>query len=193
MRVLYTNNRLMKYAALLCFLVLSFVTQAQKRYFAQNLIVGTSFTYIWDYSNFDRSVRYYDLTYHINTAVRLSKRLYWGFDGLFIRAGGTVVPYENYKMLGSVFQYDVLGNGEGGRWLIEVGYFRGDYCTCNKGNPEWPFRRAGINYLDVGFGGEIRLIKDLFLDIGFNRYYLLDKIPEKYSWTQYVLGLNYKF
>ena len=155
--------------------------------------MGTSVTYIWNNSNFDNAIIHNSTTFHINTAVRLSKKLYWGFDGQFIRAGGTIVPYENYKMLGTVLQYDVFEAKDEGRWLIEVGYFRGDYCTCNKGNPEWPFRKAGLNYLDIGIGGELRIIDDLYLDMGFNNYTIFNKILEKYNWTQYILGLNYKF
>ncbi|GAB4405578.1 MAG: hypothetical protein OHK0039_06700 [Bacteroidia bacterium] len=38
---------------------------------------------------------------------------------------------------------------------------------------------------------DVRLIGDLYLEMGFYNYHLFTDAPRKYNYTQYVLGLTY--
>ncbi len=128
---------------LLLFASLS-VNAQQERYFAKNMILGSSYTWIW-VNNLDPVATYlYDeYTWNTNLAVSLSKRVYLGLQLLNIRIIVKDEPSEKFNIYGLFAQYNMLRRTDH-RFFIETSINRGNYCTC--GDYE-PFIKENLYYL----------------------------------------------
>lgn len=155
---------------------------------------GTSFTYIWDYDDFSNIV-YREYTWNMNAAISFTNRFWLGVQAMptFTRNDfGGIIDRVNYSIIGVLAQYDYYVQD---RWKLyaETSYGYGDYCTCGKSQP---YRRAGLSYFGVGGGAQLPLnflSKNIFVDLGFFNYLILNQVDFKYNHTQYVIGLNYMF
>lgn len=160
--------------------------------FGQRLTIGTSVTHIWE-DNPDVSNTYNETTWEKNIAVSLTRSLYFGLSHKHIFTwGSSVAERQNdkarYHMFGPFVQYDFLPD-KASRLIAEVSYNVGDYCTCGTLDP---YRVAGLSYLGWGFGYDMPLWRGLSLDLAFTAQYILNEIqPFSYSYTQYIIGLNY--
>lgn len=161
-------------------------------YFADYVIIGSSYTYI-RHTTQDfygaKTGHFNELTWNANLGVRLSKRLVFGLQVLNI----TNLHKEDkkrYTMYGSFFQYNFLPQ-EQHRFFGEVSINRGNYCVCKE---EIPIQKDNLYYLGFGLGYDlpIKWVKNLYLDLSFVYYPILYKLKENYAYTQYIIGLNYR-
>ncbi len=179
---------------LFCLLGISIAGHAQKeRYFARNMITGTSFT--WKpFNNTDPAVidRFNEYTWNVNAAVSLNKRIYLGLQLLNVYTNGTMNSLEKYRVYGMFVQFNMLKQTEH-RFFLESSINRGNYCTCGDGDP---IRKDNLYYLGLGMGYDLPLrkfLRGLYLDLSFINYLILSPVEDRYAYTQYVIGLNYRF
>ncbi len=172
---------------------LPFSIQAQQnRYFAKNMIIGSSLTWIYEKS-FDYPIQkgFNEYTWNVNISVSMNKRLYLGLQLLNIYTSGTDIPSENFSIYGLFAQYNLLSRTDH-RFFLESSINRGDYCTCGKYEP---YRMNDLHYFGIGIGYDLpikKLLPGLYVDFSFLNYFLLNRINSKYNYTQYVIGLNYR-
>lgn len=156
------------------------------------LAVGGSVTYIWNPDAQSQGpgfgYTYHETTLNGNVATNIFPNFDLGLAGLRIFTSSSFSGKNDYFLAGTFGQYAIV-NSSTGRLFLELGGFYGNYCTCGR---EDPYRRGGLKYLDLGIGYTPRIWKNLYLDLGFNLYEILDKVEDKYSYTQYVLGLEYQ-
>jgi len=179
--------------ALLLYLPMQVVGQNEKSSF-NNLIVGSSYTYIWDNDNSITAPNYtyYENTWNVNVAVSLNRRVYMGIQSLFLFTQGSRVDKENYVIYGLFTQFDLMPKRDT-RFFIETSISRGDYCTCGVSDP---YRKKNLYYwgFGAGFDRPLKFISEnLYLDLSFVNYIILNKYNVKYNYTQYIIGLNYRF
>ncbi|MDH5476059.1 MAG: hypothetical protein OEX22_10240 [Cyclobacteriaceae bacterium] len=181
--------------ALLLYLPTQVIGQNEKSTF-DNLIVGSSYTFIWDMdkSNTVSYYTYYESTWNVNIAVSLNKRLYMGIQSLFLFTQGSRVDKKKYAIYGLFTQYDLMPKRDT-RFFIETSINQGDYCTCGVSGID-PYRKKDLYYwgFGAGFDRPLKSISDkLYLDLSFVNYIILNKYNVKYNYTQYIIGLNYRF
>ncbi len=182
---------------ILIFFVSNLSYSQGREYFAKTFEIGTSLTYIWDDGGYPiGTYRYDEITLNINVKMRLHKRVWIGTQvaPIFTKKiiGGNTKK-ENYNFYGLYLQYDIYLR-KNGRIYFET--------SINKSNMVHsfisdPYKQKNIYYL--GFGGGVNILlnknnkKNIFLEIGFFNYVILNKIIAKSNYTQYILGLNYRF
>ena len=178
---------------LLFFLVALSVEAQQERYFAKNMIVGSSFTWIWKTSSDPAiSYKFNEYTWNINTAVSMTRRLYLGLQLLNIYTQGSNQSLETFKIYGMFAQYNLLKQTDH-RLFVETSLNRGNYCTC--GDSE-PYQKDNLYYWGIGGGYDLplkKILPGLYVDIAFINYLIVSAVEDKYAYTQYVIGLNYRF
>jgi len=178
---------------LLALLHMSSIAQSEST-FGKSFITGLSLTYIWDYDNTGSltDYRYNEYTWNLNAAVSISKRIYSGVQVMTIFISGTRVDGDNYSMYGLFGQYNFTPKKKS-RFFIETSFNQGNYCTCGKLDP---YKKDDLLYWGLGIGLEKPLksiSKSLYLDLSFVNYTILDNLQDKYNYTQYIIGLNYRF
>lgn len=150
------------------------------------VMVGSSLTYIWD----ENPNYLQEYTWSLNAAFSPIRRLYLGINYMRIWSESRRLSDGRFQLAGVYAQWQ-LGNRRKVYLFPELGYYLGDYCTCH---PTDPYRRAWLSYLSVGGGFGWRMYKGLELETSFLAYNILNRIAAgKYSYTQYVVGLNYAF
>ncbi len=166
--------------------------ESQGRTFAEQLVIGGSFTYL-RFAEEDDLERYHEMVTHVNLATNVYKNVYVGISYMDIRTrfSNIFTPEavkDNYYMAGAFAQYDFLGNQKN-KLIGELSYHYGNYCTCGKGNP---YESDRLSYFGFGGAYEWHLYKGLYLDTGFNVYTIINKRERKDIFTQYILGINYQ-
>jgi len=172
-------------------LIFLFSNLYSEHYFANYLKVGSSLTYIRNgekdiYGDIQGEIEY---TWNINLGIPLNKRLFTGLQLLNIYASEIGERKKYYAVYGLFNQYQFVKT-KTFSLFAETSFNRGNYCTCNN----IPFKKKDLYYLGIGSGTEIVIpkIKNLSLDLSFIFYEILNKIQGKYSYTQYIIGINYK-
>jgi len=157
--------------------------------------IGSSLTYtnyanVTDYPTGEHL--YKEFTWNINLATNISKRVNLGIQVLNIYTSGTHIDNSNYLIYGLFSQYNFLGGKKTPTKLfIEGSINKGNYYT---GGTLDPYLKEGLYYVGCGMGLDIPLrniSKNLFLDVAFMNYWILNDIFDKYNYTQYIIGLNY--
>lgn len=156
------------------------------------LKAGSSLTYIWDPEapDYQNNTTYYhrEYTWNLNAAVRLRPRLWAGLSSLLIRPSIDREPGRWHWIKGGFLQAYAFRPGAFRLDLYaEAGLNQGNYCTCD---PAAPYQRPGLWYASMGAGADYRLTRFLHLDVGFYNYHILNRFPEAYNYTQYVIGLD---
>lgn len=154
--------------------------------YSPRLTFGASFTYIWS----SPPEFFKEYTTSINVAFSPLRRLYFGFNYLNIRFKPTVQTDDRAHLAGLFVNYQIAQDSRL-TFTPQVGFYLGNYCTC--GDTTNPYVRSGLSYLEVGAGFGYALTRALQFEFSFLVYNNLQDIPEKYSYTQYILGLNYEF
>lgn len=164
------------------------------------LILGTNLTYIWDAAyvngNRIRGNTFHELTLHVNVATPLSQRFRLGFDYLRQFFRDPFAGSDRSWMAGPWLQFNFLGPKWKSRYsgkaldriFLEIGGYKGNYCTCD---PDNPYRLEGLNYIGFGGGVDLKLKPWLHLDLAFTNYQILNRVVGKYNYTQYILGLDF--
>lgn len=179
-------------------LLLCFLSAKSQNYFADYLIVGSSLTYMRFSNKDDYRIDYgYDeYTWNINAGIQLSRSLFAGLQLLNIYSSEIATKKDNYLIYGIFTQYDIL-NKEPYRLFIETSLSKGKYCTADDITHyvNIPYSVNDLYYLGIGGGLDLPLkkIPNLYLDLSFINYSILNKIKGKYAYTQYIFGLNYRF
>jgi hypothetical protein len=164
-------------------------------HFLNHFTAGTSLTYIWNSNSDDYPEGenfYEEYTWNVNFAVSLNKRFNLGIQLMNLFTKGTHVEDEHYMIYGLFTQFDFLPEKRTNLFL-ETSFSRGDYGTCGHLDP---YRINNLWYNGLGGGIEfpVRTISEnLFIDLSFMNYIILNKIQTKYNYTQYIVGLNYHF
>ncbi|PZE16515.1 hypothetical protein DNU06_11695 [Putridiphycobacter roseus] len=170
--------------------------QSDNGYFAKTAEVGSSITYIWnDYNKPAGDFLYSELTWNINVKMKLHNRFWLGVQAAPIYAwirDMDQITTENYHLFGLITQFDIVSKKK--FQLYVDGIF-------NRSNllilEEYNTKQAGIYYLGFGAGTNFLLNnkgrQNLFLEIGFNNSFILNKIEKKSFYTQYIFGVNYRF
>jgi len=175
---------------LIAFLIffIYFIPAQSQQYFADYVIVGTSLTYI-NYNDLGNYNSYNEFTWNVNVGIRLSESVLSGLQILNIYSSEFGNKKDYYSVYGLFTQYDFLKKNAN-RLFAEISFDRGNYCTCNN------IPRYGDNLYYIGWGGgfeyQIKKIPNLYLDLSFIVYNILNKIEDKYGYTQYIIGLNYR-
>lgn len=162
-----------------------------QRYFADYMVIGTSLTYMRNSNkdSYKTDYGYDEFTWNTNVGIQISKRLFTGLQVLNIYSSQISLPKKYYVVYGLFSQYDFLKSIEH-RLFAEISINRGNYCTC----VDIPYQVDDLYYIGFGAGYDypIKKIPNLYLDISFINYSILNKIDDKYGYTQYVIGLNYR-
>ncbi len=155
-----------------------------------NLVVGGNYTYIWDtevLNGIDYESNYNEHTFSLNVATDISKRFRVGVDYKKLYTRGELSGRNEYALLG-IFQQYKMFNDKKGFAFLELGFYKGNYCTCGD---DTPFKQKGISYLNWGAGYNRKLKQNLSIDLAFTSAQVISKIPGRYAFTQYIIGLDY--
>lgn len=170
--------------------------KSEEAYFGNIIRIGASVTYIWEENEWAENHFFGETTWNLNAAFRMSKRFWIGAQAapIFTRDRvGPNIKRKTYYMAGIFGQFDFY-NSEGFRFYGETSINLSDYCTC--GNVE-PNRLPNLFKWGGGAGLEVLLNKgsgkNLWLELAFFNYVILNEIQNKYNYTQYIIGLNYTF
>lgn len=181
----------MKQFLILLFLLALPEVKAQ-RYFADYMSIGTSLTYMRNVNRDSYGINsgYDEYTFNLNSGIRLSKKFFSGLHFLNIFSSEPSTKKDYYMVYGIFTQYTLLEFSEH-KLLVELSMNKGSYCTCDPN----PYKINGLYYLGVGGGFELPLPKwnGFFLDLSFINYAILNQVENKYAYTQYVIGINYRF
>lgn len=165
-------------------------------YSGKTLEVGSSLTYIWDDNNRPQGdFLYSELTWNVNFKMKIQKRIWIGVQAapIFTRTKEfSTVEKENYNLLGCMVQFDFLST-KNAQLFGEISLNHSNFFRSNFSNP---IKMKGINYLGFGGGANLLLNKkgreNLFLELAFFNYHILNEISNKSNYTQYIIGLNYR-
>ncbi|MBK7410405.1 MAG: hypothetical protein IPL49_01005 [Saprospirales bacterium] len=162
--------------------------------FLKKVVLGASYTFIFDDQNTGDLFYYKEHTVNLNAAVALGADLDLGIAWLSIGAREGTNPSQRYTLAGAFLQYNFLRNHPSIRAFAETGFYRGNYCTCGD---EAPYFKPNLSYIPFGGGLESRLFKSphWYLDLSFLWYQLVSRVPDEYpyAFSQYIFGLNYHF
>lgn len=177
---------------LISLFIIGWVFEAKsQQYFANYMIIGTSLTYMRnsekDYYKTDFG--YDEYTWNLNVGIQISKRVFTGLQLLNIYSSQITAPKDYFNIYGLFTQYNVL-KSETHRLFAEVSFNRGNYCTCN----DIPYYFNNLYYIGFGVGYDlpIKKIPNLYFDFSFINYSIINKIYDKYGYTQYIVGINYR-
>ena len=160
-----------------------------KKIFKQ-IIIGGNYTYIPDtetINEIDYGTRYKENTLALNAAIDMGKHFRIGVDYKRIFTSGFYSGRNKYAMYGAFTQYKFREN-KMGFGFGELGFYKGNYCTC--GN-NVPYKKNNLNYLNWGGGYNFKLYKNIRVDAAFTTAQVISNVPQKYGYTQYILGLDY--
>jgi hypothetical protein len=160
------------------------------RHILKQIVMGANYTYIFDtetINDIDYDSRYNESTLAANIAIDMGKHMRVGIDYKRIYTSGLLSGKNNYTLLGLFTQYK-FAEGKNGFGFGELGFYKGNYCTCG-GNV--PYKKNGLSYLSWGGGYNFKLYKNIRIDAAFTTAQVITKVPQKYGYTQYVLGIDY--
>lgn len=161
-----------------------FATPPDTGKFSPKIRVGASYTYIWD-----EGVNYLrENTFALNVGVMVKPRINIGVNWLNIGYSTRFEQSGRGFLIGTFGQYHLGKRLDKATIFLETGAYLGNYCTCDD-----PHRQDGLVYVPFGGGLNAKLHRGLWLDAGFLVYNILNKVPGKYSYTQYVVGLDWVF
>jgi hypothetical protein len=177
----------------LIFVFIQAFTYAQKE-FGKTFIAGTSLTFIPEIENDPllSQYNYFEYTWNLNAAVSIGRRIFIGAQVLTIFTNGSRVENNTYFIMGLFGQFNFIPKQKF-RFFAELSINTGDYCTCGYLDP---FRKENLVYLGWGAGFDLPmkfLSKNLYLDLSLIAYLILNDIEDKDVFTQYILGINYRF
>jgi len=161
-------------------------------YFGKSFCVGSSLTFIHHYEDVPSLPRFNEYTWNINAAVQISKRLDMGVQALAIFMKPEGKPSKFHHIIGAFSQFHFIKN-EKIKAFLETSLNTGNYKLSN--SDFLPTYSNDIIYLGWGGGVELRFSKKiphLFIDLSFINYTELN-VEGAYAFTQYIVGLNYRF
>ncbi len=98
-----------------------------------------------------------------------------------------------YYLTGIYQQIDLLPKRRN-RLYLEGGLLQSNMCMCRRGRYVIePFHQKNIFYYGIGGGFDIYLNKYFDFNLGYMRYAIINRLPLKFPWTQFVFGATYYF
>lgn len=171
---------------------LLFTTTKSQGYFAKYMIVGTSVTHVRNSAKekFGDIVGYDELTWNSNIGIQIHSKTILGMQLLNIYTSDLYTSRKYYTVYGIFSQYNFLKHKKK-RLFAELSINKGNYFV----GKSIPYQIDGLYYLGFGAGYDmsIKKIPNLYIDLSFLNYYILNKISDKIGYTQYIIGLNYRF
>lgn len=164
----------------------------------KTLIIGASFTYIWNFKpdpfRFEKEYVFHESTLNLNLGYQLHENFRLGITGMQIKTNTKYTEKETQYIVGASFKY-VQEMAYKNDFFVETGFYRGNYCTCRPEDSvtffDVPYKKDNLTYWGLGAGVEIKLARHWQLDLGFYNYLILDNFPQKYNFTQYVIGIDF--
>jgi hypothetical protein len=158
----------------------------------KSIVVGTSLTYIPDIETINGidqpgKYGYHEFTWATNIAADFSKYYRTGIDLKLIYTRSTLTGNNRYYMIGWFNRFKFYQSKN----LIafaSVGPYFGNYCTCGADNP---YRVDKLAYINYGPGLSVKLNNYFWANFEFTNANIITKIPARYNYTQYIIGLNY--
>lgn len=166
---------------LLCWVSLHTLQAQFHGAFAQ---VGGSYLGETDGSGFAREVEL-----NLRTSIGLEWGKHWT-SGIRIQQvwyRASALRFERMWMMGPFVRWGTAFE-KPGRFFVEAGYMRGNYCTCQSISGE-AFREEGLNYFSWGGGVEVRVIPGMFVAGEIFFHHILEYPEPTYGYHGYLLGL----
>lgn len=160
--------------------------------FGKSFCVGSSFTFLRHYEDEPDLPRYNELTWNVNAAMQITKRLDLGVQALAIFMKPEGRSSENHHIIGFFGQFHFIKKDKI-KAFAETSLNTGNYKLSR--NDFYPSYENGIVYIGFGGGVELKISKKiphLYLDLSFINYEQLH-VEQSYAYTQYIIGLNYRF
>jgi hypothetical protein len=155
----------------------------------KSFVVGANYTYVPDHENIAgiEYGTYREHTISFNGAVDIAKHFRVGIDVKMISTKGAISGNNKYNLVGLFGQYK-FAEGKRGFGFGELGYYKGNYCTCGG---DIPYKKDNLSYLNWGGGYNFKLYNNLKLDLGFTTAQVISNVKGRYAYTQYIVGLDY--
>ena len=148
--------------------------------------IASNLTYIWNIEAYQ--YRYNEWTWTSRIATDLSRRVRVGGEYKYIWTANSWGDHRQYQLMGGWGQFNLLPKRRT-RLVAEVGAGVSNYCTCGAGDP---YRIEPTPFYSLGGALHLPIRWGLWLDLGFNVYTLVARYPERYAYTQYTIGLQYR-
>ncbi len=169
--------------------------KAQQTYFANYLIIGSSFTCKpfseYTHNQNHRKFVFVENTWNFNAGIRLSRKFFLGTQMFHIFTHDKVAAQKDYHaMYGLFLQYNLLRN-EQHRLFPEISLNYGNFYSHRD---DFLIHKNNVFHVGYGIGYDLPIspIKNLYLDLSFIFYSSLNNNPKKDLFTQYIIGLNYR-
>ncbi|GAB4409357.1 MAG: hypothetical protein OHK0039_12960 [Bacteroidia bacterium] len=110
---------------------------------------------------------------------------------LNLRVQSNLTSPRHHTLAGVFVQYELLPEGAPYRRLRlypEAGIHRGNYRTCGDFDP---YPAPGLWYASLGGSLSVQVSRRIQAELGFYNYQIINNIPDKYNYTQYIAGLEY--
>jgi hypothetical protein len=155
----------------------------------KSLIVGVNYTYVPDTETIGDIIYgpYREHTISFNGAVDIAKHFRVGIDVKMISTKGAISGNNKYNLVGLFGQYK-FAESKGGFGFGELGYYKGNYCTCGD---DIPYKKENLSYLNWGGGYNFKLYNNLRFDLAFTSAQVISNVKGRYAYTQYIVGLDY--
>ncbi|MEM6348940.1 MAG: hypothetical protein AAF927_33955 [Bacteroidota bacterium] len=101
----------------------------------------------------------------------------------------SALDYEHMWLLGPFVRWGTDFE-KPGRFFVEAGLMRGNYCTCQSIAGE-AYREDGLNYVAWGGGVEVRIIPGMFFSGELFFHHILASPQPTYGYNDYLLGLTF--
>ncbi|HMN90542.1 MAG TPA: hypothetical protein PKD70_12465 [Saprospiraceae bacterium] len=156
--------------------------------------LSVSGTYLFDHTRYvyeisDSTYFYEEWIFTGSLSTDLSQRMSLGVQYRVFQANSELNGRSQFFMAGIFTRYH-LGLYRRNRWYAEGSAQYSNYCLCNKFEGD-PYKKNGLVYIGLGGGWNPYITRNLSLDLGFMRYYMLNRVKDKFSHAQYIVGLGY--
>jgi len=124
------------------------------RYFLKRTTVQTRYSFIFDYGETGDLFYFKQDSLSLALITSISSDIYFGFMYQPIWTKVRNQDPQQYFMAGPFLQYDFIRNPNDARLFVELGFFKGNLCTCGETTP---YKKENLSYIPIGFGYEKRI------------------------------------
>lgn len=130
-----------------------------------------------------------EMQFNLRTSVGLDFGKHWStgmrMQQLWYR--GSSYQFQHLWLLGPFVRYGTEFD-KPGRFFLEAGFMRGNYCTCSSISGE-AFREDGLNYFAWGGGVEVRITSGIYFSGEMYFHHILNYPERTFGYNGYLLGL----
>ena len=138
-----------------------------------------------------RKYRYYENSIHLGVLTNISKYWFVGVNYNYLWTRYKQQTVDNYFLTGVNIRYDRIVD-ENIRFYGDVLAEMGNYCSCIKDVrfDNMPYKVENSFYYGIGLGLAAKLNKTIWINVGFNRYKLVNRNYDSYGYAQLILGVQ---